>query len=164
MKPHTQRRVLTAIALASIIASTLLLSGCAVNSSDLINALILVFTGIPALVASAGVLIPGPVGAALTLISGLVSATLSLVLKALQNYNNNPTDANLAALQSTMTAAHTQVAQYNAAVQITDPATAAKFAAFGTTAVTTLANLEATTVAQHANTQAQSAQANADGL
>ena len=164
MTNERRRQLLATLFLIALCAACLPLTACAANTSTIVQELIIVFTGIPALVATAGILIPGPVGRALTTISAIVATALNLVLKALTAYHNNPSDANLAALQSSIHAAHTQVGQYNAAVQITDPPTAAKFAAFGQTAITTLANLEASTVAKHDDTKAAAQQASADGL
>lgn len=135
--------------LITICAMLILCTACAVSSTDVLNELVIIFAGIPPIIAAAGTLIPGPIGIALTTTSTLIGAALTLVLKALQTYNTNPTSENLQTVTTTINAAHAQVQQFKAANTVTDPVTADKLTAFANTATTALANIEAHTLAKH---------------
>ena len=141
-----------------IATGILFMTGCAFTPNSAVqmisSVIIPMIEGIiPIAAAAASVLLPAESGL-ITEASTLTTSGLQALKKLIDQYEANPNDTTLAAVNNALNAVHDNLAQLMAAAQVKDAKTAMKLTWIVTAAVQSLATIESLLAAKHPQTVA----------
>jgi hypothetical protein len=154
----TRRRAIRFWKWFAISWGVLLFCSASCNPNEVLGEAATILAGLPGIIAAAGALIPGPIGATITSVGALISAAITQVQKAEAQYQANPSDTTLAALQTATNNAHVQILAMPDPSTIPDPVTANKVKGIVATATAAVSAVEGRTIAKHADTVAAASQ------